>query len=211
MGQNQDLQFRIIMVQRGTPVPPHSNTSPDKVPSPPSLPKSSPAKLSRESSRVKKSSPEGGSATEIHREEKVDEVRNILLEDEVQELKRVLQEERSKNEYLTNVIEQAQARFMEQSLKDENISEAMSAPPHVQTAGAPRPTNEPQAVARDSLPYNAKVDPLTVLDMTGAHRPPTVEECEVIIKHLLKMNDKQTHELSQLKSDLRDCCIRTSG
>lgn len=202
--QNQDLQFRIIMVQRGTPVPP-SNSSPEKVPSPPTGVKSSSAKLSRESSRVKKSSSEATSASNVspqtHTEEKIDEVRNVLLEDEILELKKVLQEERSKNEYLSNVIEQAQARFME----NENVSEAMSAPPHMQTGGATkRHTTEPQVPARESLPYNAKLDPLTVLDMTGAHRPPTVEECEVIIKHLLRMNDKQTHELSQLKTDLRD-------
>ncbi|XP_065890498.1 coiled-coil domain-containing protein 74B-like [Dysidea avara] len=35
-------------------------------------------------------------------------------------------------------------------------------------------------------------------------RPPTLAECESIIKHLQQTNDKQSHELSQIKADLKD-------
>ena len=35
-----------------------------------------------------------------------------------------------------------------------------------------------------------------VLDVSGHKRPPTTEECQVIIKHLLRLNDRQAHEVN---------------
>jgi len=195
--QNQDLQFRVIMVQRGTPGPPNT-TPPEKVRS---AEKSRSGKGSRSLALADTSKPTDSHQT--YKEEKLDEVKLILLQKEIEEFKKILQEEKNKNEYLTQLIEQAQTRFIDQGVKEDNLSEAMSAPPHLQKSML-RHSDEPVKPVRETLPYNPRFDPLTVLDVSGGQRAPTVDECEIIIKHLLKLNDKQTHELSGLKSDLRD-------
>ncbi|XP_077995749.1 coiled-coil domain-containing protein 74B-like isoform X2 [Glandiceps talaboti] len=51
---------------------------------------------------------------------------------------------------------------------------------------------------------NPSTDPLQVRPKEGAPRPPTLEECEMIIRHLQRQNDKQSHELMRLKADLKD-------
>ncbi|KAI0208834.1 hypothetical protein LSAT2_006450 [Lamellibrachia satsuma] len=55
----------------------------------------------------------------------------------------------------------------------------------------------------EPLPFNATVEPLLV-HVGSQSRPPTLQESQVIIKHLQRVGDKQAHELSQLKTDLRD-------
>ena len=46
------------------------------------------------------------------------------------------------------------------------------------------------------LPFNAKLEPLTVTIAGGpGPRAPTVPECEIIIRHMQQVNDKQAHEV----------------
>lgn len=40
--------------------------------------------------------------------------------------------------------------------------------------------------------------------LPGNSRPPTLDECEIIIKHLQATNSQQSHELDRIKADLRD-------
>ena len=40
--------------------------------------------------------------------------------------------------------------------------------------------------------------------LPGNSRPPTLDECETIIKHLQAANNQQSHELDRIKADLRD-------
>ena len=46
------------------------------------------------------------------------------------------------------------------------------------------------------LPFNATLEPLTVsLAEAEGPRAPTMPECEIIIRHLQQVNDKQAHEV----------------
>lgn len=55
-----------------------------------------------------------------------------------------------------------------------------------------------------TLPLNATLNPLRVCVEEGKKpRPPTINECDVIIRHLHKSNLNQIEENSQLRSDLR--------
>lgn len=51
------------------------------------------------------------------------------------------------------------------------------------------------------LPYNATMVPLQVRLPHKNPRPPTLAECEVIIRHLQQHNDKQAHEVRNLNPD----------
>ncbi|XP_006821094.1 coiled-coil domain-containing protein 74A-like isoform X2 [Saccoglossus kowalevskii] len=51
---------------------------------------------------------------------------------------------------------------------------------------------------------NPSLEPLQVHPKSQPPRPPTLEECEMIIRHFQRQNDKQSHELMRLKADLKD-------
>ena len=46
------------------------------------------------------------------------------------------------------------------------------------------------------LPYNATITPLQVHLPSAPPRPPTLAECEVIMKHMQQTNDRQAHEVT---------------
>ena len=71
------------------------------------------------------------------------------------------------------------------------------------TAGSHQPATMPQGAyprgaplgQPGALPFNATMVPLQVRLPHKAPRPPTLSECEVIIRHLQQLNDKQAHEV----------------
>lgn len=59
----------------------------------------------------------------------------------------------------------------------------------------PHPPVEPAETVSAALPFGATVNPLLVHMSPHPPRPPTLRECEVIIKHLQQLNDRQSHEV----------------
>ncbi|XP_070573414.1 coiled-coil domain-containing protein 74B-like isoform X4 [Ptychodera flava] len=74
-------------------------------------------------------------------------------------------------------------------------------PPSTEVSQQTSPHSQLQ-IAVEAL--NPSMDPLQVRPKAGMPRPPTLEECELIIRHLQRQNDKQSHELMRLKADLKD-------
>ena len=53
------------------------------------------------------------------------------------------------------------------------------------------------AMAQAPLPFNATIEPLMVHPPSVQHaRTPSLQECHIIMKHLVKISDKQAHEVS---------------
>eukprot|EP00731_Ephydatia_muelleri_P023525 Em0015g1108a len=104
-----------------------------------------------------------------------DELRTIFLEEEVRELKNALHSERSKTGRLMKVIEQ---KVLEQT-----SSEATSS-----TAG--------KSISKPSTDKGRARGEVA--------NPATLQEYESIIKRLQGKLDQKTHELTQIKADLRD-------
>ena len=88
--------------------------------------------------------------------------------------------------------------FRQASEDEERPTEAQSAPPGAKSQHSS--DLAPSGLPPGLLPYNATMDPLLVHLPSQAARAPTVKECEVIIKHLLRVNDKQSHEVRKKKS-----------
>lgn len=117
------------------------------------------------------------------REDRVDELKVIFLEEEIKELKHGLREARNRNNYLSQLLEQAEDVKKKQQARIDMLQQQVS-----QGGGA----LAEQIAAGNLNPFSNQV------------RPPTLAECEAIIKHLQKVNENQAHELDSLKSDLRD-------
>ena len=66
----------------------------------------------------------------------------------------------------------------------------------------PRYDIEERPVEALKLPYNATVTPLQVHLPSAPPRPPTLAECEVIMKHMQQTNDRQAHEVIPLYNDM---------
>ncbi|XP_022340141.2 coiled-coil domain-containing protein 74B-like isoform X1 [Crassostrea virginica] len=117
------------------------------------------------------------------REDRVDELKVIFLEEEIKELKHGLRDARNRNNYLSQLLEQAEDVKKKQQARIDMLQQQVS-----QGGGA----LAEQIAAGNLNPFSNQV------------RPPTLAECEAIIKHLQKVNENQAHELDSLKSDLRD-------
>ncbi|XP_048753462.2 coiled-coil domain-containing protein 74B-like isoform X1 [Ostrea edulis] len=117
------------------------------------------------------------------REERIDELKVIFLEEEIKELKLALRDARNRNNYLSQLLEQAEDVKKKQQARIEMLQQQVS-----QGGGA----LAEQIAAGNLNPFSNQV------------RPPTLAECEAVIKHLQKVNENQAHELDGLKSDLRD-------
>ena len=59
----------------------------------------------------------------------------------------------------------------------------------------PRYDIEERPIEALKLPYNATVTPLQVHLPSAPPRPPTLAECEVIMKHMQQTNERQAHEV----------------
>ena len=62
---------------------------------------------------------------------------------------------------------------------------------------------EERPIEAPKLPYNATVSPLQVHLPSHPPRPPTLAECEVIIKHMQQTNDRQAHEVKYLNQSFK--------
>ncbi|KAK3083698.1 hypothetical protein FSP39_001688 [Pinctada imbricata] len=117
------------------------------------------------------------------REDRIDELKMIFLEEEIKELKHALRESRNRNNYLSQLLEQAEDMKKKQLQRIEILQRQVS-----QGGGS----LAEQIAAGNLNPFS------------NQSKPPTLAECEAIIKHLQSVNEKQAHELESLKSDLRD-------
>uniref|UniRef100_X2A551 CCDC92/74 N-terminal domain-containing protein n=2 Tax=Capitella teleta TaxID=283909 RepID=X2A551_CAPTE len=141
-----------------------------------------------------------------------DDLKLNFMEEEIREMKFALNEERSRNQYLTRLVEQLQ-----QSKQSEHVPLPPRGQRKINSAASAQSSNESgypslnasAAVRKPSthqgpLPFNATLEPFQVCIASQPPRPPTLQECQVILKHMQKVSDHQSHELNQLKSDLRD-------
>lgn len=124
----------------------------------------------------------GGSNT---REEKLDELKVIFLEEEIKELKHALRETRNKNTYIQQLLEQSEETRKRQQASMDSLKYQM-------TQGGAQISQMAEQIASGQAPMEANGRPLTLV------------ECQAIIRHLQQVNERQAHELERLKSDLRD-------
>ncbi|XP_070573411.1 coiled-coil domain-containing protein 74B-like isoform X2 [Ptychodera flava] len=160
--ENKDLHFKLVMAKGLSPKKELSDVS----------------MLSREAD-----SSSGGS--HHSQAQKLDELKKMFLEEEVENLRYALRDARSRNAYLQQLVEQTLNKR----------------PPSTEVSQQTSPHSQLQ-IAVEAL--NPSMDPLQVRPKAGMPRPPTLEECELIIRHLQRQNDKQSHELMRLKADLKD-------
>ncbi|XP_033116995.1 uncharacterized protein LOC117116956 isoform X2 [Anneissia japonica] len=110
-----------------------------------------------------------------------------FLEEEQRELRYALQEARNRNTYLQQMLEQALNRRT-----PHNEVSQQTTPPH-------------RGLTHQDPPMPVSTNPLKIQRPTDASpRSPTLEECEVIIRHLQEVNERQGYELTRLKADLKD-------
>ena len=117
------------------------------------------------------------------REERIDELKIIFLEEEIKELKHALREARNRNTYLTNLLEQAEDVKKKQVQKIETLQ---------------------YQVTQGGGPLAEQLSTGSITLFNNPQRPPTLSEFEAVIRHLQHVNEQQKHELDSLKSDLRD-------
>ncbi|GFO16372.1 coiled-coil domain-containing protein 74a [Plakobranchus ocellatus] len=118
-------------------------------------------------------------------EEKTTDMKIVFLEEEVKELKHALRETRNRNQYLTQLLEQAEEQRKKQQETLDTLKYEMN-----QGDGGMSETAE--QIASGGSPVQANGQPLTL------------QQCHAIIKHLQHTNERQAHELDRLKLDLRD-------
>ncbi|RUS84933.1 hypothetical protein EGW08_007295 [Elysia chlorotica] len=118
-------------------------------------------------------------------EEKNTEMKIVFLEEEVKELKHALRETRNRNQYLTQLLEQAEEQRKKQK-------EALDTMKYEMNQGDGGMSETAEQIASGGSPIQANGKPLTL------------QQCQAIIKHLQQTNERQAHELDRLKLDLRD-------
>ncbi|XP_064650782.1 coiled-coil domain-containing protein 74B-like isoform X1 [Lineus longissimus] len=206
--ENKELQFKIIMKQNSMPTPPQSASRIVR------------KRLERSKEREKsassvESSRTGGSArggkldsgtsdfesgsTELHvhmseltasetielsnegsiKSEK-DQPKLYVLQEKIKELKMQLQEARNKNIYLTQVLEEEQKK------------------------SSKKYSGSGSTAAETVEDVDLTTHPITVTNQVTGTRQPSASDYEAIIRQLQGLNEKQSNELSRLKSDLRD-------
>ncbi|XP_022095824.1 coiled-coil domain-containing protein 74A-like [Acanthaster planci] len=117
--------------------------------------------------------------------QKIDQLKMLYMEDKVKELTVAVQDARGRNSYLQRLLKDAVEKR----------------PPSQEAAQQTSPAEQ----NRPSPPVPVSMDPLKVQGPGDPQpRAPTLEECGVIIRHLQEHGDRQSRELSQLKSDLKD-------
>ncbi|XP_059171894.1 uncharacterized protein LOC131952964 [Physella acuta] len=112
---------------------------------------------------------------------KTEEMKIIFLEEAIKELKNALQESRKKNQYLTQLLQQAE----EQKERQKGTIDAMRFE-----------RNQGETVEIETSTVS-----MPVADVT---QPLTLAQSQAMIKHLQQVNAQQSHELDRLKLDLRD-------
>ncbi|XP_033747920.1 coiled-coil domain-containing protein 74A-like isoform X1 [Pecten maximus] len=119
----------------------------------------------------------------LQAEDRLDELKIIFLEEEIKELKHALRDLKNRNNFLTQRLEQEEEHKKKQLAKIESLQ---------------------YQVAQGGGPMAEKIATGNLNIFSNPNHPPTLTECEVVIRHLQSINEQQTHELERLKSDLRD-------
>ncbi|KAK7455715.1 hypothetical protein BaRGS_00039455 [Batillaria attramentaria] len=127
----------------------------------------------------------GGSNTGT-REERLDELKVIFLEEEIKELKHALRETRNRNTYVQQLYEQSEDARKQLQASHDSLKYQMS-------HGGAQISQMAEQIAEGQSPLT---------EPNG--RPLSLVECQAIIRHLQQVNERQAHELERLKSDLRD-------
>lgn len=132
---------------------------------------------------------------------KLEKLEITFKQEEVEEVKNLLKEEKQLNARLREDLEKERAS-QTQDTGTEGLLKLVPHPPSKPKSSDQPPRTRPMPAS--SFPFSASIEPLQVHVNPHHSRPPTLQECETIIKHLTDQNSKQTHELSKMKSDLRD-------
>lgn len=163
--ENKDLQFKIVMSQKQQQQQHHQQQQ----------------AVGSASSRRSRT---GKETRLMEKEDKLDELKIIFLEEEIKELKHALREARNRNSYLTQVIEQNEDIKKKQQHTIDTMKYQLS---------QGNAANLAEELTSGQSLFN----------LPGG-RQPTLAECEAIIRRLQQVNEQQQHELDNLKSDLRD-------
>ncbi|CAC5405896.1 unnamed protein product [Mytilus coruscus] len=184
--ENKDLQFKIIMSQKNQQQSEKRSASTNSHKSRKEESRSrGGAGMDKEysSNSLISQTIEITSSAGRSREERIDELKIIFLEEEIKELKHALREARNRNTYLTNLLEQAEDAKKKQSQKIETLQ---------------------YQVTQGGGPLAEQLTTGSITLFNNPQRPPALSECEAVIRHLQHVNEQQKHELDSLKSDLRD-------
>ncbi|XP_041349745.1 coiled-coil domain-containing protein 74B-like [Gigantopelta aegis] len=172
---NKDLQFKIVMSQK----PYRSKKKTDEDHGADGKHDS----LSKDSSLDSFSKDDDDSLRS--RDEKLDEIKVVFLEEEIKELKHGLRETRNRNTYLTQLLEQSEEQRKRQQASMDTMKYQ-----------SPQESNPTANISDQITTGNG------LLQTNG--RPLTLAECHAIIRQQKNVMEQQTHELESLKSDLRD-------
>ncbi|XP_021370444.1 coiled-coil domain-containing protein 74A-like isoform X2 [Mizuhopecten yessoensis] len=160
--ENKDLHFKIVMSQKQHQEKQTANSQHES---------------SKERSRNE------GNSRALEKEDRLDELKIIFLEEEIKELKHALRDLKNRNSFFSQRLEQEEELKKKQQAKIESLQ---------------------YQVAQGGGPMAEKIAAGNLNIFSNPNRPPTLTECEVVIRHLQSINEQQTHELDRLKSDLRD-------
>lgn len=123
------------------------------------------------------------------------DIKSIILEEEIKDLKQALISSNQKNAELRKTVV-----YLESQIQPKSVEADLSS-----GNSTPRKTYRRKfsvSNAHAPLPLNATVNPLQVRASSDQEfRNPSVEECEQIIQHLHKANCNQLAELSQLRAE----------
>nr|KAG5686090.1 hypothetical protein BaRGS_021342 [Batillaria attramentaria] len=181
--ENKDLQFKIIMSQKAQQQQQQQNSEANRGGKGTTQDGHEEREFSAASSSQSKTV--GGSNTGT-REERLDELKVIFLEEEIKELKHALRETRNRNTYVQQLYEQSEDARKQLQASHDSLKYQMS-------HGGAQISQMAEQIAEGQSPLT---------EPNG--RPLSLVECQAIIRHLQQVNERQAHELERLKSDLRD-------
>lgn len=181
--ENKDLHFRLVMHQKGARTQDVDKSQGAIEASKLDVPDKAEKELTSLSLRSKTIE---DSVTDQSQDEKLYELKQIFLEDEIKELKEMLRDTQNQNNYLTQLVDQGKSGQMPS------------------TSSVPLSTGGATSIPIDMSAIKASMNPLLIHPAKQPARQPTLQECEMIIRHLQHVNEQQSHELMRLKSDLRD-------
>lgn len=179
--ENKDLQFKIVMSQKA-----QQQQSPEHGHSIAGKHSTENGQEPREFSAASSSMPSKAMGGGNTREERLDELKVIFLEEEIKELKHALRETRNRNTYMQQLLEQSEDARKQQQASLDSLKYQMS-------HGGAQISQMAEQIADGQSP---------LVEPNG--RPLSLAECQAIIRHLQQVNERQAHELERLKSDLRD-------
>lgn len=137
------------------------------------------------------------------------DIKTLLLQEEIKDLKRALKESSMKNNELKQTIYKLESRS-QNSTTDNTEDRASPIPPPKSDSTRRHRRKYSVSNLSSPLPLNATLNPLQVRDsVNDTPRLPTRVECELIIQQLHEANCLQLQELSRLRSDRRSTTPRS--